>query len=252
MNTNAPCELLPWDTNFFKMRIARFTSSTLSPSILADTEIWCRDNDIDCVYFLAPLHPAPSVRLAEDFGFRLMDVRVTLRRELSIGGAFPSPSSRMVIRGVHSHDVAKLESMSEDLYRHSRFYTDPNFSDEHCAALYSAWIRKSCDGYADEVFVAEKQGEPAGYITLKVSPDKTETAIGLMGIGVQSRQQGTGTLLLDHAIAWSTNHGATATSVVTQIRNVGAMRLYEKAGFRTSAVDLWYHWWPKKQPAENI
>jgi ribosomal protein S18 acetylase RimI-like enzyme len=31
--------------------------------------------------------------------------------------------------------------------------------------------------------------------------------------------------------------------VVTQGRNVRAIRFYQRAGFTVSDVGLWYHWW---------
>ena len=58
-----------------------------------------------------------------------------------------------------------------------------------------------------------------------------------------SRGRGGGSALVQGALAWFADRGVTQVLVVTQGRNVGAQRLYQKAGFLTRKVELWYHRW---------
>ena len=110
-------------------------------------------------------------------------------------------------------------------------------------ALYETWIRRSCEGYADAVLVAETGGGPAGYITCHLSGSPPAGSIGLVGVGGDARGAGTGTTLVGAAIEWFQGRGVQEVSVVTQGRNLAAQRLYQRAGFRIQAVELWYHKW---------
>ena len=42
----APCELLPWDTEFFRCRIARVCGDTLKPEQAAQIDDWSRQHRI--------------------------------------------------------------------------------------------------------------------------------------------------------------------------------------------------------------
>ena len=41
-----PCELLPWDTEFFRCRIARVCGDTLKPEQAVQIDEWSRSNRI--------------------------------------------------------------------------------------------------------------------------------------------------------------------------------------------------------------
>ena len=58
------CSLLEWDTEFFAYRIARLNLSQLKPENIALIDIWCEDNQIECLYFLADSDDALTTRLA--------------------------------------------------------------------------------------------------------------------------------------------------------------------------------------------
>jgi dTDP-4-amino-4,6-dideoxy-D-galactose acyltransferase len=110
------------------------------------------------------------------------------------------------------------------------------------AELYRTWIRKECAGAADEVLVLEAEGAPAGYVTCQVATDGLGK-IGLIAVRSGDRQRGAGTALLRAALEWFQARGVDRVSVVTQGHDVAAMRLYERTGFRTTAVELWFHLW---------
>jgi RimJ/RimL family protein N-acetyltransferase len=45
------------------------------------------------------------------------------------------------------------------------------------------------------------------------------------------------------ALRWFAGRGTAEVTVVTQARNLAAQQVYQKAGFQTWAVQLWYHRW---------
>jgi dTDP-4-amino-4,6-dideoxy-D-galactose acyltransferase len=107
--------------------------------------------------------------------------------------------------------------------------------------LYGAWIEKSCRGYAQAVLVAERDAKPAGYVTCHWQG--TTGQIGLIAVAEWARGVGIGGNLVDAAVHTFEKAGASHTTVVTQGRNLASQRLYQKRGFITKSVELWYHLW---------
>ena len=76
----APCELLPWDTEFFHCRIARVCGDTLRPEQAAQIDDWSRSNRIRGLYFLSRADDPATIQTAGQHGFGLVDIRVTFER----------------------------------------------------------------------------------------------------------------------------------------------------------------------------
>ena len=87
-----PCEHLEWDTEFFGIRIARVTTSSLDDATAARVVEWARAESVDCLYYLADAVNPESGRAAERAGFRLVDFRVTLAREAGEVQVPPQPN----------------------------------------------------------------------------------------------------------------------------------------------------------------
>ena len=64
-----------------------------------------------------------------------------------------------------------------------------------------------------------------------------------MGIAPQARGQGLGLALMYTALGWFHAAGARRVQVVTQGRNLPALRLYQRGGFQVEMVQLWFHKW---------
>lgn len=237
-----PCDYLDWDSAFFSRRIARVRATRLSRETLPRVLAWCARQRIDCLYFLAESGHDESVRMAEETGFQLVDVRVTLEHRLSGIRSQDERDSLVFVRESQPGDVSVLRAIARISHRDTRFYHDPNFPSARCDALYETWIERSCQGYADRVFVAEAGGWPVGYIACHLDND-TDGRIGLLAVGEHARGRGAGRDLVRECLRWLARHGRTRVTVVTQGRNVGAQRFYQKCGFVTVGVNLWYHHW---------
>jgi len=64
-----------------------------------------------------------------------------------------------------------------------------------------------------------------------------------VGLSACARGHGIGGELVAAGLQWFFDRGAGVVRVVTQGSNRSAIRLYERAGFSISRVDLWFHWW---------
>jgi dTDP-4-amino-4,6-dideoxy-D-galactose acyltransferase len=238
MTPSPVCRFLPWDSEFFGVRIGSVLPHRLDGATVAAIRAFREEERIDCLYFLADLGDGATIRMAEDLGFRMVDVRITLERR----GPGPRTESAgdVLIRPAEERDLPILTSLARENHVDTRFYYDGRFPRERCDALYAAWIENGVRGQADRVLVPEIDGRAAGYITChREGPPR----IGLLGVGPAAQGRGIGGRLIRAALAWFAGEGIERVSVVTQGRNVRAQRAYQREGFQTSAVEVWYHGW---------
>lgn len=235
------CERLAWDSTFFGLEIGRLRTKQLSADFLESVRSWCEDNAIDCLYFLADSNDAESIRQAEDFGFNLVDIRVTLTRSVTTAEEV-TRTTPIIIRLGGAADLQKLRSVARRSYHDSRFYFDRNFPDEKCDLLYETWLRKCFDDHSGAVLIAEFEGAPIGYITCERFDQETGQ-IGLLGVDSSAQGMGAGRNLVLAAAAWFREHGFQRAQVVTQGRNIRAQRAYMQCSFLPHSVQLWYHRW---------
>jgi dTDP-4-amino-4,6-dideoxy-D-galactose acyltransferase len=231
------CQLLDWDSEFFRFRIARLRQSELTPLILSDVFDWCDREEVRCLYFLVSAGSSRIIELAEASGFRMADIRITLVRELGANAG-----STKSVRAFRESDLASLRAIAAVSHRDSRFYNDLGFPDQRCDELYQTWIERSCRGYADSVLVAEHCLEPAGYVSCHLESGGIGN-IGLLAVADGSRGLGLGRELVAGALGFLEKAGCQRVTVVTQGRNCPAQRLYQNCGFRSATVELWYHRW---------
>ena len=233
------CRFLPWDSEFFGVRIGSVLPRRLDGATIAAIRAFRNEERIDCLYFLADLGDAATIRLAEDEGFRMVDVRVTLERRGPAPGE-ERAGDGVLVRPAEERDLPVLTALARENHVDTRFYYDGRFPRERCDALYAAWIENEVRGQADRVLVPEIDGKAAGYITChRAGPPR----IGLLGVGPAAQGRGIGGKLIRAALAWFAGEGIERVSVVTQGRNVRAQRAYQREGFATAAVEVWYHGW---------
>jgi dTDP-4-amino-4,6-dideoxy-D-galactose acyltransferase len=236
------CQFLEWDSTFFGVNIARVSKARLEAGDLKQISQWCQKNNIDCLCLLADLGDQLTISLTEDYGFRLVDVRVTLECQIFEASSVAVYNSQVVIRPAFPQDVPALCTIARYNHRDSRFYYDVRFPTDRCDALYETWIENSCKGYADTVFVVETAMASIGYITCHLV-DHNTGQIGLLGVAREFQGQGIGRRLVNESLRWFADQGVKQVRVVTQGRNVNAQRLYGRSGFLPYAMQLWYHYW---------
>lgn len=234
------CEALPWDSEFFALRIGRVRGCRMTDAQAAEIGVWARLHRIDCLYFLGDPGDSTTLRVAAREGFDLVDLRVTLmaasgRQRQTGRDAFP-------VRPARDGDVQALQQIARVSHRDSRFYRDGRFAHARCDDLFATWIEKSCKGYADAVLVADIDGRPVGYATGHLAaPD--QATIGLLGIDPAARRRGCGHALVRALLDWFGDRGVAQVGVVTQGCNAQALSFYQRSGFEVSSIEIWYHRW---------
>jgi GNAT superfamily N-acetyltransferase len=232
-----PCRLLEWDSTFFGFPIAEVTGNRLDVARFEEVEAWCAEHEIRCAYLLAHAADPATTLLAEDHGFRMMDVRVTFEHSLE-----EPPKPSQPLRVASREELESLLPLARQSFGDTRFYADPGFPRDRVDELYAEWILASNDGpMGDAVLLAEREGSTAGAITCVRGDEAGE--IGLIMVDRAARGLGVGSDLVAGALEWLREAGSARVEVQTQARNVGAQRLYQRAGFLTSRVDIWLHRW---------
>jgi dTDP-4-amino-4,6-dideoxy-D-galactose acyltransferase len=247
MDAQAVCEFLDWDSKFFGRRIARVVGPCLTEKSIADIDLWCGEHRIDCLYFLAASSDQRTARIAQGNGFRFVDARVTLDVCIAKACGTGDGAPGTTIRKATEADIESLKALARSSHRDTRFYYDGNFPLRRCDELYETWIEKSCRGWAKNVLIATNGAESEGYISCHV-PSVGSGQIGLVGVTEKAQGKGVGRELLVNAIRWFREEGVEVASVATQGRNVRAQRLYQRCGFVTRSVELWFHRWPSEAP----
>ena len=209
----------------------------LNREIVDRVIVWCHEHEIDCLYFLSNADDRETVRLAEENQFRLMDIRLTFERQIDDILEHP-----VTTRLCTSNDVRALQAIARVSYHDTRFYYDDHFPNDLCDELYATWIARSCEGYADAVLIAEMLGAPVGFISCHLDDNQTGR-IGLVGVSEDAHGGGIGQQLVHNALRWFAEQYTERITVVTQGRNYAAQCLYQKCGFLTRSVQLWYHHW---------
>lgn len=243
--SSEPCVFLEWDTAFFGHRIARVEGHRIQPDSLASILDWCKKNEIECLYFLADSDDPQTIRLAQDHGFRLVEIRITFERSLSDWDPNTRPKSapEVLIRPARPEDIPMLQQIASTSYIDSRYYFDERFSEQKWQSFYATWVAKSCGGGADLALVAEKDGIVAGYITGLVDKEHNQGIYELTGVRQSDRRSGIGQELFRSGLDWYVQNGVDYIWVATQGRNVTTQRMILRHGFLTRSCQIYYHKW---------
>ena len=241
-------ESLPWDTEFFSMPIGCISKTALDEETARLVIDEAHLKGVRCLYFEADPQDSLTVRTVEKFGFHLADVRIVLECPFEKRPApllrYPFPDGLIIYTGMES-DLEYLEDIAMETSQYSRFSFDHHFKLGEEKRLYQLWIRNSFAGFSDIVFAArwrsEKKHVAVGLVACKIQNEVGH--IQLAGVHHRHRKKGVGTGLIQAALDWAIQKGATKMQVVTQARNVPAQRLYQQMGFYTKSTTLYYHKW---------
>ncbi len=232
---SAPAELLPWDTEFWGLRIGRVLSERLDARAAAAVDRWAAAEGVECMYLHTHDEPE-ALAAAQDAGYRLVESRLTLTHE-------GEPQQTADVRPHRAEDLAWISDLARRTRYVSRFGFDPGFPDARVVDYYEAWAVRSCEGWADAVLVAEEEGRPAGYITCHLPEAGVAARFGIIAVEEALRGGEAAGALLMGGVRWLQARGMRTVSVEVAARNVRTQRYVQRHGFRTSDFRLYLHKW---------
>lgn len=246
MANNAPAVFLAWDTAHFGYRIARASIRQLDAESCHLLEKWCREQSIDCLYFLADAGDQAAIAELQNHRFNLVDVRLTYEYTLQSPPSYAGVEN-LAFRMSNEADVPRFIDTARNSYKGSRFYADPRFDSEKVALMYQIWLTKSITtDFADAVVIAELNQRPVGYLPCHLNRPAGEGNIGLAGIVESARGMGLGQCIYKYGVHWLYAQGMKRVNVITQGSNIAVHRLLQRSGFVTRSVELWFHKWFNK------
>lgn len=237
------CQVLPWDSEFFGFRIARVNRDRLSAEELNEVLRWCDQEKVRCLYFLCAGDQVETANRVESQQFHLADMRVDFDWVPTEKPAQPTiRAAGSEIRPATPDDLPELLPIVDHRFTDSRFFMDQGFPAEKSNLMFLRWVENDVrgKGRAEHVWVAVQEGAIVGFATIDRSNDETRR-LGL--IAVSRPATGVGSDLVAQVQDYSRSKGAKRLLVGTQLRNVRAQRLYQRCGFRTCEVGMWYHRW---------
>ncbi len=237
---NLPVKFLEWDSEFFEKRIARIITTNLSH---ADAKLvcdWAVKERIDCLYYLASGLEINNTQPAEQNGFSFIDLRVTFIRDLSRPVLKYVPQYH--IRRAGEGDLEELKSIVRWSFNLTRFKVDQNFDPARADFMYEVWIEKDLFTEGHSVWVIEMDKRITAFCSISSSGDGC-AKIGLVGSSPAYRGKGLSSSLQEYLGSELRNEGFASIEVVTQGRNIAAQNLYQRVGFLSRSIDLWYHKW---------
>ncbi|MEX2141314.1 MAG: GNAT family N-acetyltransferase [Pirellulales bacterium] len=237
---------LDWDTSHFGFSVGRIAPEATDAELHAALNE-ARSRRYRLVYWATTSDRAPPSRLLTEYDGRLVDRKVTYSRTLP--GANPPQarsSDATVAPFEESECSAELTALAIAAGAYSRFAADPAIPRDKFERLYQAWIERSVSGaIADAVLVARDSAAAthlAGMITVKVTQGIGN--IGLVAVAESHRGRGIGSQLIDATHRWMIARTAAKATVVTQVANAPACRLYERADYTIEQAENYYHFWP--------
>jgi dTDP-4-amino-4,6-dideoxy-D-galactose acyltransferase len=226
---------LDWDSTFFEKKIYRLLVD--NPFTNEDL-LKIKELEADVFYIVVNSPLDKVLQSVDSIGAVLVDKKITYRKLISSNSIIPNPNLRFVSQ---KSLTPTLEKMVYESGLYSRFKIDVGFEHKF-KDLYKKWIVNSLNReVADEVLVAVENNYEAGFVTL--SKRNGFGQIGLLAVDENFRGRQIGINLLLTADCWYKVQGISEARVVTQINNIPACRLYEKAGYSVEKIEYIFHLW---------
>jgi dTDP-4-amino-4,6-dideoxy-D-galactose acyltransferase len=246
----AQWELLPWDTQMLGFVAARIsalyrrpgqTALTLQQELLQRVLQEARGAGVRYLTIRIPAGDIAAIEQLENLGFRMVDGILNFGRSLD---DLATESGALAVRASEPQDIPALREIAGASFSIDRFHSDPVIGKDKADEVERAWVENSCQGLADCVLVAEVDGEPAGFTTLKLdrmAESKLGTKVGvvvLVAISPRHRRRGLAKALSLSSLRWFRAAGCRWAEVGTQAANIDAARVYQAAGFRLTSTSL--------------
>ncbi len=254
----------PWESDIFGLRMARIpyafvcdqeTSAeraAIAQALLRAARPALKQMEVE---HCSALVPAEYTALLHAFGedrWLLTDSTLELAWDYRRATA-PQPDARYQLRLARDSDRTALRELARVAYTEStqtRFSADPGLPRAQAGEMYARWIDESLSGaFADAVVVAEANGEPFAFYSVKVDQTLTNaTGAGFAAQGltaVDSRYAGLGTsgAMLQWIMAWQAEHDIQFSYGRTLISNYPMQLIGSRTGAFVGQAYHTFHGW---------
>jgi len=229
------------DSDRFGVRVAR---ALVVPENLPRVLDFCAAEKIDLIIARCSTNDLVAAQNMEMHGFALMDTLVYYRFDL-LKRAIPEDKG-LLVRTLQPEDKEQVRSVAKEAFKGylGHYHADRRLDRRKCDETYASWAERSCiaKSAADEVLVAEHNGEVAGFATLRLnSPQEVEGLLFAVAPGWQGR--GVCGSFMIHSLRWAASQGAQRMVISTQVTNVSMQKVWCRVGFEPSHSYYTFHKW---------
>ena len=249
--SSALLSALHFDSDYFGIAMGRISHFLLSDSVPPDDRIdICREvlsliaavaSSCGMKQITLRVNPRDHdiVQQAAEVGFKFIDVLVTYAVDMdSVEDSQIPPPDDFVIRLKQPNDVDALKEIARISFTKDRFHTDVLFDRKRADSFHATWIENSLAGSAaDEVIVAEVDGTPVGFTTLKIN-QSLSSAVGvrscsmiLSAVNPSVRGRGVYRHMIAGGLRWFRGR-ADVVDLGTQVDNLPVQRAWWGRGFK--------------------
>lgn len=246
-----------WDSNFFGFEIYNLNdfwyasySDRLLELMIEEVFKFCVTKNVNSLRAKFNLNDISKIQFFENNGFRTMDVHGTYVFDYKRNSIPEIDYDDIRIRDYIEADLDPLVNLAESSYSLGRYYSDTHLSKKLCDKFHGSWIANSCNGnIADNVIVAEKNGKPIGYTTLKYDKnfdglcEKKFGRMILSAVDPRARENKVYTKMIHYGLKWLQSEGADYASLGTQINNIPVQKSWASLGFKISKTGIWLYKW---------
>ena len=236
------------DSDRFGVKVGKITESFFDDRTVEDGVDYFMANKFDLIFARIDYNRLDIINGLEKHGFTLKDTQYTLRHNLLDIEKYSERSDEYLIREFQQSDTDMIVDIAKTSFEYYGHYaTDKRLSRKDCLDAYIDWTYNSCvnQNVATKIFVADKNGEVAGYIAYKEFLRNDEKyGAGVIG-AVSPEHRGRG-LFSDIDIAgfkWGITNNFTWEEHNVLCDNIAVFRSHLKVGFKPNNFMVTLHGW---------
>lgn len=231
------------DKERFGIQVARAYILT-SPDVDQSIE-YCKIHNVNMLIARCPASNLGTVQFMEQSGFLLMDTLVYYARNLA-KTPIPEDYCSIPIRPVRPGEEEAVKAVATRAFQgyYGHYHADPRLDQTKCDETYVDWAYRSCISreVADEVLVADRDGEISGFATLRFN-DMEEGEGILFCVDPSAQGQGIYRSFIVQGMKWCQNNCRSRMVVSTQVTNIAVQKVWARVGFEPSTSYYTMHKW---------
>jgi ribosomal protein S18 acetylase RimI-like enzyme len=231
------------DKDRFGFQVAR--SYIVQPSDVEQSIEYCKTQKVCLLIARCSTSNLDSVQVMEQNEFHLMDTLVYYSRDLD-NKPIPEDYSSIPVRPVKPGEEEDVKVVASRAFRgyYGHYHADPRLDKTKCDETYIDWAYQSCISkeVAEEVLVADRDGEIIGFATLRFN-DTEEGEGVLFGIDPSAQGQGIYRSFIINGMRYFQNCGRSRMIVSTQVTNIAVQKVWVRTGFEICSSYYTMHRW---------